>query len=159
MHQDASHNQSSSGGTSRHDQYKMNNVTNMLLLVLVPAFIFTLSARSLASESGADIYRQNCAECHGADARGNRPEAAVIPTINPPDLTLLSKRHNGKFPFQEVEEWIDGRKQVPFHKRFDMPYWGVKFQEPGKEFTPESEAAVKAKIDAVVEYLRSIQRE
>lgn len=120
---------------------------------------FAISAPSPAAESGAETYRQNCAQCHGTNGQGNGPEVNVIPGITPADLTLLSKRHGGKFPFQEVEDTIDGRKGIPSHKRFDMPFWGVSLQEPGKEFTPGSEAKVKARIDAVVEYIRSIQRE
>ncbi len=133
-------------------------------LLAVSAAALTLSVLALAdpifaADSGAETYRQNCAQCHGADGRGNGPEVDTIPGIKPADLTLLSQRHGGKFPFQEVEDWIDGRKTIPSHKRFDMPFWGVNLQEPGKEFTPESEAKVKARIDAVVQYLQSIQRE
>jgi len=120
---------------------------------------FAVSVPSSAAESGAQTYQHNCAGCHGSDGRGNGPEVDIIPGIKPPDLTLLSKRHGGKFPFQEVEDWIDGRKGVPSHKRFDMPFWGVNLQEPGKEFTPASEAKVKARIDTVVQYIESIQRE
>jgi mono/diheme cytochrome c family protein len=133
-------------------------------LLVVGAAALTLSAFAVATpssadDSGAQIYRQNCAQCHGSDGRGNGPEVNAIPGIKPADLTLLSKRHGGQFPFQEVEDWIDGRKSIPSHKRFDMPFWGVNLQEPGKEFTPESEAKVKARIDAVVRYIQSIQRE
>lgn len=118
-----------------------------------------VSVPSRAAESGAQTYQHNCADCHGSTGQGNGPEVNIIPGIKPPDLTLLSKRHGGKFPFQEVEDWIDGRKGIPSHKRFDMPFWGVDLQEPGKEFTPASEAQVKARIDAVVHYVESIQRE
>jgi mono/diheme cytochrome c family protein len=114
---------------------------------------------SAAAESGAQMYQQNCAGCHGADGRGNGPTVNVIPGIKPPDLTLLSKRNGGQFPFQRVEDTIDGRKGVPSHKRFDMPFWGVNLQQSGKEFTPESEARVKARIDTVVDYIKTLQRE
>ena len=83
----------------------------------------------------------------------------MIAGIKPPDLTLITKRHGGTFPFQEVEDAIDGRKQITSHKRFDMPFWGVSLQEPGQEFTPASEAKVKQRIDAVVRYIETIQRE
>jgi hypothetical protein len=54
---------------------------------------------------------------------------------------------------------VDGRKVIPSHKRFDMPFWGVNFQQEGKEFTPESEAKAKARIAALVDYIKSIQKE
>jgi hypothetical protein len=38
-----------------------------------------------------------------------------------------------------------------------MPFWGVNFQQEGKEFTPESEAASKARIEALVAYIQTIQ--
>jgi hypothetical protein len=40
-----------------------------------------------------------------------------------------------------------------------MPFWGVNFQQEGKEFTPQSEARAKARIDALVTYVESIQRQ
>lgn len=119
----------------------------------------TVAPPSGAAESGAQMYQRNCAGCHGANGQGNGPTVNVIPGIKPPDLTLLSKRNGGQFPYQRVEDTIDGRKGVPAHKRFDMPFWGVSLQESGKEFTSESEAKVKARIDAVVDYIKSIQRE
>ena len=39
-----------------------------------------------------------------------------------------------------------------------MAFWGVNFQQEGKEFTPASEARAKARIDALVAYIESIQR-
>ncbi len=113
---------------------------------------------TFAAESGRQDYVKNCAGCHGADGKGNGPDVYVVPRMNPPDLTLLSKRNGGVFPFRQVDDAIDGRKGIPSHKRFDMPFWGVTLQEPGKEFTPKSEARAKARIDAVAHYLESIQR-
>ena len=100
---------------------------------------------------------KNCARCHGANGKGKGSELYVVPGVKPPDLTLLSKHNHGVFPFQEVEDAIDGRKEFPSHRRLDMPFWGVDWQELGKEMAPESEARVKARIDAVVRYLESIQ--
>jgi mono/diheme cytochrome c family protein len=109
-----------------------------------------VSLPSFAADSGAQDYQHNCAGCHGSDGRGNGPDVNTIPGIRPPDLTLLSRDNGGQFPFQQVEDTIDGRKGIPQHKRFDMPFWGVSLQEPGQEFTPASEAKVKARIDAIV---------
>ncbi len=100
---------------------------------------------------------KNCADCHGADGKGKGPYLYVEPGLKPPDLTLLRKHNGGVFPFQKVEDTIDGRKKIPGHKRFDMPFWGVKFQEEGKEFTPESEAKVKPRLDAIAGYIESLQ--
>ena len=61
--------------------------------------------------------------------------------------------------FQACRRNIDGRKTIPGHKRFDMPFWGTTMQVPGQEFTPASEAKVQARIDAMVNYIKSIQRQ
>jgi hypothetical protein len=52
---------------------------------------------------------------------------------------------------------IDGRDTLPSHKRFDMPFWGVRMQEQGNAFTPESEATVKRRLSDIVSYVESIQ--
>ncbi len=113
---------------------------------------------ALGQDAGKRDYTDECAQCHGADGKGKGSLLYVVPGIKPPDLTVLSKRHGGVFPFQEVEDTIDGRKGIPSHERFDMPFWGVRLQQEGKEFTPASDAQVKARIDAVVKYVESLQQ-
>jgi mono/diheme cytochrome c family protein len=78
-------------------------VTAMVLLIFFP---FTNSQSVAAQEpvpsawvpSGDVMYKQFCAACHGAHARGNGPAASAL-KIQPPDLTTLAKRHGGKFPY------------------------------------------------------------
>jgi mono/diheme cytochrome c family protein len=111
-----------------------------------------------AQDSGKTDFLNHCAGCHGADGKGKGPSLYVIGGIVPSDLTQLSKRNGGPFPFKQVEASIDGRGQIPSHKRFDMPFWGVRFQEPGNEFSPESEAKAKARIAAIVHYIETLQR-
>ena len=115
----------------------------------------SVTAQQLAV--GKADFNKHCAPCHGTNGKGHGPEVAVIPGIKPSDLTLISRNNGGVFPYQEVADTIDGRKGVPSHKRFDMPFWGVNFQQQGKEFTPESEAAAKVRIDSVVNYIQTIQ--
>jgi len=108
--------------------------------------------------TGKVDFMRNCASCHGKDARGHGPDVKAL-GIKPSDLTAISLRNGGVFPYQKVENDIDGRKSVPGHKRFDMPFWGTTMQVEGQEFTPKSEAQVKARIDAMVTYIQSIQRQ
>jgi hypothetical protein len=77
----------------------------------------------------------------------------------PPDLTLLAKKNGGKFPFDEVVNIIDGRKNIPSHERLQMPFLGTTLQKPGEEFTPESDAEVKKRIESMARYVESLQRE
>ena len=113
------------------------------------------SAEQLAA--GKADFMKHCARCHSASGKGNGPEVNVIPGIKPADLTRIAIKNGGVFPFKSVEDTIDGRKKIPSHERFDMPFWGVNFQEEGKEFTRPSEAQSKARIEAIVYYIETIQ--
>lgn len=102
------------------------------------------SAETIAQ--GRADFNKHCAPCHSENARGNGPEVKVIPGIKPKDLTTIATQNGGVFPYRDVEDTIDGRKMVPAHKRFDMPFWGVNFQQQGQEFTPASEDKAKKRI-------------
>jgi hypothetical protein len=125
---------------------------------------FTFVALLLASTpcpaeepSGASDFQTLCSNCHGPGGKGDGKAGYVIPGLKPTDLTQLSRRNWGVFPHDEVRRAIDGRDEKPFH-RLDMPLWGVRLQKGGKEFTPESEAEVKRRIDALVRYMETIQQ-
>ena len=155
----------------------MRIVTNRLIsatcgLALILAFGACYTSSAVAEDSdvyhpasaespvsGKQDFMNHCAPCHGTDGKGNGPELKVLPDIHPSDLTNITLKNGGVFPRQTVADMVDGRKAIPSHKRFDMPFWGVNFQQEGKEFTPESEAKAKARIDALVNYVESIQRQ
>ncbi len=122
-------------------------------LLSLSAFVLTAGAAEVTT--GQHDYQELCASCHGADGTG---KGAVLTEANPPDLTLLSLRNGGKFPFAIVYRTIDGREMKGSHKRFAMPFWGEYLQQQGGKATPESEAAVKQRILGVVRYLETIQR-
>ena len=63
--------------------------------------------------TGEQMYKQYCATCHGADARGNGPLAVMLKTP-PPDLTTLSRRHAGKFPYDYVADVIEFGTRYPY---------------------------------------------
>jgi len=107
---------------------------------------------------GKADFNKHCAPCHSESGRGNGPELKVIPDIKPKDLTTIAARNGGVFPYQDVENTIDGRKMVPAHQRFDMPFWGVNFQRQGQEFTPGSEAQTRKRIEAIVDYIATLQQ-
>ena len=56
-------------------------------------------------DSGAKMYREHCASCHGLHGKGDGP---VAPTLvrRPTDLTLLSQKNGGKFPVLFVKNSI-----------------------------------------------------
>jgi mono/diheme cytochrome c family protein len=136
----------------------------MKTFLMIPGLLLVFLGTAipgLAQESGKRDYLVYCSSCHGVDGHGNGPAVEVIPGFKPSDLTTLAKRNNGQFPEDEVRNTIDGRKALPGHNDFDtdMPLWGLQFQEEGKQFTAESEAKVKRRIDALVAYIQSFQRE
>jgi mono/diheme cytochrome c family protein len=102
--------------------------------------------------TGEQIYKQYCATCHGADARGNGPLAAVLKTP-PPDLTTLSKRHAGKFPYDYVADVIRFGPGVSAHGSSDMPTWGPIF----RFFDKRNESVVRQRIKNLCDYLASLQ--
>ena len=129
-------------------------------VIVAGILFFLLAGKVFAAEpSGAQEYKDNCARCHGADATGKGQDADNKPGYHPADLTHISKDHGGAFPHQEIYDVIDGGKRLPAHYNFNspMPLWGLSFQLKGKEYSEESEAAVKRKINALLDYLESIQ--
>ncbi len=125
---------------------------------IVALLVLALSAMNVgAGTAGKPDFEQNCASCHGKDGKGHGEAVYVIAGLKPPDLTKLASKNGGVFPANQVYQSIDGRGDIPSHTRFDMPFWGTEFQQQGKEFTPQSEAAAKERILNIVSYINSIQ--
>jgi mono/diheme cytochrome c family protein len=107
----------------------------------------------LGGSDGGSIFRTYCASCHGTEAKGDGPLAENL-RIRPSDLTSIAKRNKGEFDSDKVHRIIDGREPVKGHGGTDMPVWGDAFKRSHEGF---SEAAVKARIDAIVAFLKSVQ--
>ncbi len=115
---------------------------------------------------GKRLYDGHCAVCHGKQGKGDGPYAGLGDT-RIADLTMLSKRNNGVFPFARVFETIDGTQVVKAHGTRDMPIWGSHFlsaehaaMEPyaGYFDVPyDREAAVRTRILALTEYVQRLQ--
>lgn len=121
--------------------------------------MLALAAAPAAAQSGKQDYDAYCADCHGSDGKGNGPSTSAIPMNPPPtDLTGMTKKNGGKFPFDQVVDIIDGRKNIPSHERVQMPFLGTTLQQPGKEFTPQSDAEVRRRIESMASYVESLQR-
>jgi len=111
-------------------------------------------ARSL---SGLETYEQLCSSCHGVDAHGEGPVAPLM-KVGVPDLTRLAARDGGEFPAEDVRRIIDGRSDRRAHGPRDMPVWGWQLYNTSNADDAGERARTSAKIDRLVEYLRSIQR-
>jgi mono/diheme cytochrome c family protein len=127
------------------------------VLAFAVSALFAYGARAQEvghpSVSGDGVFKIYCAVCHGKEAKGDGPLAGSL-RFAPVDLTLLAKRNGGVYPSEMVFRIIDGRKPVKGHGGPDMPTWGDAFKASADGYTEER---VKAKIDALVEFLKSIQ--
>jgi mono/diheme cytochrome c family protein len=114
------------------------------------------AAALLDDYTGAELYQQFCASCHGESAHGDGPVAASLSHVVP-DLTRISARRGGVFPEGEIAAMIDGRSLiVTAHGTREMPVWGYEFWvEEGADI--EAEAEARALIRRLTEYLKTIQ--
>lgn len=101
--------------------------------------------------SGEQSFRVYCSSCHGRQAKGDGPLAKDLRT-QPANLTELSERNDGEFPFEMVIDTIDHGRTVRGHGNKDMPAWGDAF-----EMTEQSEEAARRKMEEVAHYLWSLQ--
>ena len=102
-------------------------------------------------QSGRDLFATYCASCHGVSGRGNGPAAEEL-RRRPADLTQFAKQNGGIFNAARMHSIVDGRA-VKAHGTMEMPVWGDAFK--WREGLPE--AAIKARIEALVRYLETIQ--
>jgi mono/diheme cytochrome c family protein len=113
--------------------------------------------------SGASDFRQYCAQCHGLKGHGDGPVAPALKK-KPADLTLLSKNNGGVFPEEQVYNYIDGTKVAEGHGTREMPIWGNIFRSRqgaliGSGAPQLTDTQVKAKINRLVQYVKSIQQQ
>ena len=108
-------------------------------------------------------YENSCAVCHGKDGKST---GAIVDLLKkaPADLTTLSKKNNGVFPFDRVYMVIDGRQMVKAHGDRDMPAWGsrysadtVKAAEYYMDVPYDAEMYARSRILALIDYLNRIQ--
>jgi mono/diheme cytochrome c family protein len=105
--------------------------------------------------SGSEMFREYCASCHGADARGHGPAVRAL-KVPPPDLTLLSRNNHGKFPDQLVYVSIKGDVNLPSHGSKDMPVWGTIFHEMAAGGIGETQVAFRMRNLCL--YIESLQQ-
>jgi mono/diheme cytochrome c family protein len=102
-----------------------------------------------------------CAPCHGANAKGDGPQAANLKK-KPADLTLVTARY-GRFPEDRVFETIAGLDMPEGHGTREMPSWGDVFVSEGVGSSTKIEDAMKAsdeasrRIAGLMRYIESIQ--
>ena len=106
--------------------------------------------------TGAGLYAQYCASCHGVAARGDGPTAASLRTP-PSDLTRLSARWGSPLDQEALAAFIDGRDAPRAHGAPDMPVWGERLYVGERTESPTREAARRGTILLILEYLDTLQ--
>ncbi len=140
-------------------EYRLG-IRHLLTVLLGAVLLWMMPAKGLAQEeevttAGRTEYERSCAVCHGREGKGDGGAATML-TVKPADLTQISKKNGGNFPFWRVYGVIDGREEVKGHGDHDMPIWGTEFRmEAGTTTTAQSQ--VRGRILELVYYLQSIQ--
>ncbi len=133
-------------------------ITKLLAGVSLVALLWAPAPAALAQqeeviESGQQQFSQQCAVCHGLEGQG---DGVLGPHLKeqPADLSRLSERNGGTFPFWEVYGKIDGRDKVSAHGPDDMPVWGT-----DERYEGTSGRLAMGQILEIVFFLQSIQEE
>lgn len=139
-----------------------------LLFFCVAGWAMVLGGGSLPTDAwaqlgevqkgGRELFVQHCAACHGTNAQGTGPLTSHL-LGNPANLTVLSKKNKGTFPFWRVYRMIDGRESIAQHGSREMPAWGNWFQIPEDEGRGPTDwrDQVRGRLWQLLVYLESIQ--
>ena len=119
-----------------------------------PVVIKKTPVAAVSPAAGPEMFKQYCAACHGADAKGHGPAAAALKSPLP-DLTLLAKKNQGKFPGKHVLAAIRGDVNLTAHGSKDMPVWGNLFHGMS---TSSTEAEVATRLSNLTSYVESLQQ-
>ena len=117
------------------------------------ALALQLPTLAADDDTGARLYFNHCAACHGDDAEGTGPVAASL-RVTVPNLRTLAERNGGVFPADAVTEYIDGRNAVAAHGDRQMPIWGDVFRgvEQGT-----AQRTIRRRIAAIVDFISTLQ--
>ena len=135
-----------------------------IMLVLIGAALIGGAGSAYAQDKKFDFgkreYDSNCAGCHGLKGKGDGPYKPFL-TKSPTDLTTLSKKNAGIYPFHSVYAIVDGRQDVAAHGPRDMPIWGRQYSlqaaETHMDVPYSSEAFVRSRVLALTEYISRLQ--
>jgi hypothetical protein len=108
-----------------------------VVAAVVGLVVFGFNSTAQCQAMGKHDFDTLCAPCHGTTGTG---EGRDLTEANPPDITQLSRRNAGQFPFDDAYRNVDGRDMKGSHKRFEMPFWGEYLQKQDQKNTPVSNA-------------------
>ena len=85
-----------------------------------------VQAQDSAIVLGKSSFGARCALCHGADAKGGGDIADLF-QVPPSDLTTMTERNGGAFPFSIAYKTVVDGMGERAHGTSDMPIWGDYF--------------------------------
>jgi mono/diheme cytochrome c family protein len=140
----------------------MRHLILLALILLIALFANTqtaikpqvqvVPAKQTPADSGKAMYDAYCASCHGLDAKGRGPAASAMKTAVP-DLTMLAKAHQGKYPAFHVAEVLRVSQPLAAHGSSEMPVWGPIFSKVSKQ----DNAEIHQRIRNLNKYVESLQ--
>ena len=101
--------------------------------------------------SGAQMFKDYCASCHGPDGRGNGPAAVFLKTP-PPDLRMMAQSNAGKYPAGQVKAMLRFGPGSHARGALDMPTWGQLFHS-----TDVNERVTDLRVYNLTKFIGSIQ--
>lgn len=124
------------------------------VVAVLPSNLDAKTAQASQQNEGRLLFVKYCASCHGTSAHGDGPVAEAL-RVKPGDLTQFATRNGGIFPVERTRRMIDGGDVgARAHGSLEMPVWGDAF----KVREGLTDNAVRARIEAVVYYIGSIQQ-
>lgn len=134
---------------------------HLRLISLAPACALALAGLvactpDVTARSGAALYRQNCAICHGVTGAGDGAQTGELP-VAPANLRGLSAGNDGVFPTERVMATVYGYRGKDYAGL--MPEFGPLLEGPTVNWIASDgqEIATPSALLALTAYLESIQ--
>lgn len=146
-------------GATLSDARRQTAMTAMKSLggLIVLTMLWALANPALAQEdvikAGQQLFKRKCAVCHGLGAKGDGDLAKHL-KVTPADLTRITERNAGIFPFWLIYGKIDGREDVSGHGPREMPVWGT--TEPS-DIAKSTGHLSRGQMLELVFYIESVQ--
>src|SRR5450755_2041553 len=140
----------------------MRNESQLLMAALLVAGSLWASEKSTSvkkapekaawAATGKELFTNYCASCHGSDGTGGGAAAKSL-TVAPADLTLLSRKHGGKFPASQIVNVLRGEDDLSAHRDKEMPVWAPAFEaDKGKTNGPNQ------RTRQLLKFIESLQK-
>lgn len=117
-----------------------------------PAPLKATEIKATPRGSGAEMYANYCATCHGMKGKGDGPAAPALKS-GITDLSQLTKKNAGKFPADHVTSVLRFGSEITAHGSSTMPTWGPLL----RSLNTSEEAEAQLRIANIVKHIESLQ--